>query len=282
MSNTLLEKYRPKYYSDIISQQKTIAILKSYTDNNDFPNCILYGTAGIGKTSIIEAAINELFNKKIDLPIEIKNKNLGNTLWINASEERGIKVIDSLINTFIKSKALFNNKLKIIIFDECDNLTPKAQLMIKNYINIYDNVKCCFICNNINKINPSIVARCINFKFTKCIFDDIFKKVQWICLQENIQITDDAIKKIIIKQDNDIRAILNNLHYYNLLYYQQIIFSQFIKLNADINIINVYHKLDINSLDYYKKMKMLYYIEQYLNNDKNSKIAIKLYQTYFK
>ena len=55
-----------------------------------------------------------------------------------------------------------------------------------------------------------------------------------------------------------------------------------IKLNADINIINVYHKLDINSLDYYKKMKTLYYIEQYLNNDRNSKIAIKLYQTYFK
>lgn len=280
MFKPLLEKYKPKLYSDIISQQKIVNIFKSYTDRKDFPNCILYGTAGIGKTSMIEVAINELYNQYKSLPIDTHEKNC-NVLWINASEERGIKVLDETINSFIKHTTLVNDNFKIIIFDECDNLTVKAQLMIKNYINSMFNIRYCFICNDINKIKGSIVSKCVNLKFTKCNFVDIFDKIKYICQQENILISDKAIRKIIKLQDNDIRAVLNNLQYYSLLYYNQIIFEYNIKNIEPYNIEETMLNLNIEDPDYYKKIKLLFYIEKYYKINKNHPIIKTMIEKYF-
>ena len=280
MYKPLLEKYKPKLYTDIISQQKIVNIFKSYTDKKDFPNCILYGTAGIGKTSMIEVTINELFNQYKSLPIDIYEKNC-NVLWINASEERGMKVLDETIKSFIQHTTLINDNFKIIIFDECDNLTVKAQLMIKNYINSVYNIRYCFICNNINKIKGSIISKCINLKFTKCNFDDIFNKIKYISQQENILISDKALKKIIKLQDNDIRAVLNNLQFYSLLYYNKIIFDFNIQNNEIFNIEETMLKLDLNDPDYYKKIKLLFYIEKYYKINKNHPIIKTMFEKYF-
>ena len=280
MIQPLLEKYIPQFYSDIISQKKIINVLKSYTDRNDFPNCILYGTAGIGKTSIIKAAINELYLKHTNLPINIKNNKISNVLWINASEERGVKDFEIIIDKFIKNKS-FNNNFKILVFDECDNLTNKSQLKIKNYINIHSNIKYCFICNNIFHINDSIKSKCLNLKLCSCEEKDIFNKMRKICLDEKIMITDNALLKIIRLQNKDIRAIMNNLQYYSLLYYNKLIFSQYIKPNEEIDLYKTLYDLNINDEKYYEKLKLLYYIEKYYVINKHNEIIVKLYNKYF-
>lgn len=280
MIRPLLEKYIPQYYSDIISQQKIVNILKSYTDKNDFPNCILYGTAGIGKTSIIKVAINELYLKKNDLPVKIKNNKISNVLWLNASEEGRVKNFEEIIDKFIKNKSIDNN-FKILVFDESDNLTIKTQLKIKNYIGIHSNIKYCFICNKIYNINDSLKSKCLNLKLSNCDENEIFKKMRTICMNEKIMITDDALKKIIHLQNKDIRAIMNNIQYYNLLYYNQLIFSQFIKPREEIDINEILYNLDINDENYYNKVKLLHYLEKYYVVNKHNEIIKKLYNTYF-
>ncbi len=281
MTQPLLEKYIPQFYSDIISQKKIINILKSYTDNNDFPNCILYGTAGIGKTSIIKAAINELYFKQFKFSFYVKNKQIPNVLWLNASEERGVKNFELIIDKFIKNKS-FNNKFKILIFDECDNLTIKTQLKIKNYINVHSNIKYCFICNDIYKINDSIKSKCLNLKLSNCKEKDIFNKMKQICRNEYILITDEALLKIIRLQNKDIRAIMNNLQYYSLLYHMKLIIAQYIKSNEEIDIYKILYNLDINDKDYYNKVKLLYYMEKYYVINKHNEIIKKMYNIYFK
>ena len=125
MTQPLLEKYIPQFYSDIISQKKIINILKSYTDNNDFPNCILYGTAGIGKTSIIKAAINELYFKQFKFSFYVKNKQIPNVLWLNASEERGVKNFELIIDKFITKTEngyiFYLNKIYMNMLNVCFN-----------------------------------------------------------------------------------------------------------------------------------------------------------------
>lgn len=267
----IVNKYKPMDFCDMISQKNIINILKEYIKNNDFPNCILFGPPGIGKTSIINVAINKLFNIKFDKVLKFSNNKCNNILWINAAEERGIQNTIELVNTFIKSNTLFNNNIKIIIFDECDNFTIKSQIYLKNFIGIYPHIKYCFICNNITKIIPSLISKCLLFKFVKCSYDDIYNKIVNICINEQIKISPQAINKIIINNDYDIRAILNTIQYYKLLYFNTIIYSQYITSDYKINIIQLYRKIR-DKQNYYNKIKLLYYIEKYILLGKDNKI----------
>ena len=55
-----IEKYRPKYIKNIISQKNIKIILNSFIENINIPHLILFGAPGTGKTSAIHACINEL------------------------------------------------------------------------------------------------------------------------------------------------------------------------------------------------------------------------------
>lgn len=254
-----VEKYRPHTFKDIISHKNIIDALNVFIKNNDFPNCILYGAPGIGKTSLIKSAITELF----------KEDMLYNVLWINASEERGIETVRNLIITFISNKTLNEKNLKVIVLDEVDNLTIDAQNIIKNIIKLNDNIRFCFICNQIGRMINNIRSRCINLKFNKCSEDEIIKKLESICFFEQIYISKDALIKLIRKHNNDIRKLINALQYHKLLYKNKIILSDniIVEENDIINII--YKKLDeltfTDKRDIYK-IKIMYQIEKLIKS----------------
>ena len=48
-----VEKYRPKYFSNIVLDENNFTILNNIIDNNTFPNLLLYGPPGTGKTTTI-------------------------------------------------------------------------------------------------------------------------------------------------------------------------------------------------------------------------------------
>ncbi|OUS44856.1 hypothetical protein BE221DRAFT_148308 [Ostreococcus tauri] len=53
------------------------------------------------------------------------------TLELNASDDRGISVIRSEIQSFAASQRLFNAGYKLVILDECDNMTKDAQFALR-------------------------------------------------------------------------------------------------------------------------------------------------------
>lgn len=274
-SNEILTiKYIPQTFKDIISQEYVINIMKQYIDKNDFPNCILHGPAGIGKTSIARVAINELFNSD--------DYNCTNILWINASEDRGLDLINETINNFISGSSFSKNKLKIIILDECDNITPKAQMILKNLITD-NNIRFCLICNNINKLKENLKSKCLSIQFYSCEYNDIFNKLKSISEEEHIMITDQALKKNIVLHNGDIRAILNSLQYYKYLYYNQIIVEHYITDKIDVQINQITNKiLDTDNItNIYQKIKLLCNIENQLYYDPNNKVSLHVLNKYF-
>ena len=85
MSNSWIEKYRPKHLKNIIGQNNIISTIKNMIKNNySITNLLFYGMPGTGKTTTILSLCYELFG-----PNNFKNR----VLELNASDERGIGVV---------------------------------------------------------------------------------------------------------------------------------------------------------------------------------------------
>lgn len=197
------EKYRPERLIDIISHQYIKDILEIYNEKKDFPDVIFYGKAGIGKTSLIKSLLCEIYK------IDINNIN-PNILYINAALNRSIENIKTNVYSFINTLTINNDLIKIVVFDEADNLTIDSQNIIKDFIG-KKNIKFCFICNYEKNIIPEIKSRCLYLKFFSLLEDDIKKKIKKICLYEDINISNNGLNKLIKSTNSDIRKLLNIL-----------------------------------------------------------------------
>lgn len=97
-----VEKYRPKKIEDFIGNEQLTKIFKSYIDRQDIPNLLLYGTAGVGKTTIAKVLVNS-----IDCEY----------MFINASDENNVDTVRNKIKNFSSSMSF--NKFKVVLCDEC-------------------------------------------------------------------------------------------------------------------------------------------------------------------
>lgn len=234
-------KYQPNLLCEVLDYKYIVDIfniLIKTVDNSIFPHILIYGPPGSGKTSLIQTIINELFT------------NTFNYLIINASEKRGVEVIRNNIYSFLTTLSMDNNKLKLIILDEVDNLTQDAQIILKSIINENKNVKFIFICNYEIKINISLKSNCLYLKMDKMNYSSLFDRCLEICIYESIMISNKGLKTIIKYCKLDIRKILNILQSIKIIFNNSLILKNTIK----------------NYLKIPTKKKILNLIEYFQNN----------------
>jgi replication factor C subunit 2/4 len=197
-----IEKYRPNTLDDIILDNTNLRRINYISGNNIMPNIIIAGEPGIGKTTTILCIAKKLLGKKYkDFVLEL-----------NASDNRGIKTVQECMTRFCKKKLDKNISHKIILLDEADNLTPKAQQLIATLMEKFsDTTKFAFTCNNIVDIIDSIQSRCTILKYTRLSPSKIKKKVLQICEKENIKYDSEGLNAIIINSNGDLRNAINNL-----------------------------------------------------------------------
>lgn len=208
-SNKLLpwaEKYRPENISGIIYHDKITKSIVNYLSVGKLPHLLFYGPPGAGKTSIILAIAKQYYKSDFD--------NM--TMVLNASEERGIETVRNRIKQFVISCGLSEDPttppFKLIILDEIDAMTDDAQAILRKVIEKYvNNVRFCFICNYLKKINPAIQSRCVIFRFNPIPRNEMFNFIEKICSSENMQITQNAAELIIKRSNGDMRKLLNIL-----------------------------------------------------------------------
>lgn len=159
-----IEKYRPTKLNNIIGQPLVIELLKkSLKENKKPPHLLFYGQPGIGKTTTILSFCNEYYTKE-----EINDY----VLEINASNDKGINTIKTIISQFLEVER--TKKYKILILDEADALTQEAQTALRKKMEYAKNTLFCIICNNLNKIISALISRTKQFEF-KPLSNDILK-----------------------------------------------------------------------------------------------------------
>lgn len=200
-----VEKYRPTDLNNIVLDDNNKIIIENIIKYNYFPNLLLYGPAGTGKTTTI---INLVKNYQ-----EINNEtNSGLIIHLNASDDRGIDIIRNQINQFVNSNVLFKKGLKFVILDEVDYMTKNAQSALKYLLHSYNNnVRFCLICNYISKIDTSLKNELIKLKFNQLPREYIYTHLKNILKNENIEIDNNYILKIIKLYESDIRSMINHI-----------------------------------------------------------------------
>ena len=199
-----VEKFRPSKLDNVISNRQIKNTFKDYVKNKYLPHLLICGPSGVGKTSIVMALAKELYGDSYMLM----------TKHINASEERGIEVIRNKVKDFVMSSIFLPDVIpfKLVILDEADAMTISAQGMLRRIIEDFtSSARFCLICNKLKSIDPAIQSRCVNFRFAPLQPEIIKKRIQDICLKQDIKIESDGLDLLIKISGGDMRKVFNNL-----------------------------------------------------------------------
>ena len=201
-----VEKYRPQKIDDTILPAATKAAFKKFVEDESIPNLLLTGTAGVGKTTIAKAMLDELGCDYI-----VKNGSLN----VN---------IDTLrydISTFASAVSLSGGR-KYVIFDEADYLNAASvQPALRNFIEEYSsNCGFIFTCNFKNRIIEPLRSRLSEVDFTieqaqrPQLAMQFFKRVTAILDNENVPYEKGVVAKVIEKHFPDFRRVITELQTY--------------------------------------------------------------------
>jgi replication factor C subunit 3/5 len=164
---------------------------------------LFYGPPGTGKTTTIINLINEYQTRH-------SRRNKSNVIHLNASDERGIDIVRTQINQFVRSKNLFETGLKFVILDEVDYMTKNAQQALKYLLQTSTfGVRFCLVCNYITKIDESLRHELICMRFNQLPATKIADFVRKIANTEEIDLDDETIECVQRMYDSDIRSMVN-------------------------------------------------------------------------
>lgn len=201
------EKHRPQTINDCILPDRLKAPFQEYVNQRKIPNLLLYGGAGVGKTTVAKAMCKEI---GCDYMV------------INGSDESGIDTFRTKIKNYASSMSLTGGR-KVIIIDEADYLNPNStQPALRNAIEEFaGNCSFIFTCNYKSRIIDPLHSRCAVIDFslkgdekTKMAVQ-FFKRVQMVLKAENVDYDDKVIAELIKKHFPDFRRILNELQRYS-------------------------------------------------------------------
>ena len=202
-----VEKYRPVTIDDCILPSELKQTFQQFVDNEEIPNLLLTGTAGVGKTTVAKAMLEQI----------------GCTyMMINGSEESGIDTLRTKIKNFASTVSM-DGKRKYVILDEADYLNPQStQPALRGFIEEFSR-NCGFIltCNFRNRIIEPLHSRCstVEFRIPNAekpqLAMGFMKRVQYILENENVKSDERVVAELINKFFPDWRRCLNELQRYS-------------------------------------------------------------------
>jgi DNA polymerase III delta prime subunit len=203
-----VERYRPKTIDECILPEGLKETFRSFVAQNDIPNLILSGSAGVGKTTVARAMLDQ-----ID----------ADYIVINGSINGNIDTLRTEILNFA-SAVSFTGRRKYVILDEADYLNANStQPALRNFMEEFSR-NCGFIltCNFKNRIIEPLHSRCsvIEFKITK---DDLpklasqfMKRIINVLNSERISFDKSVVAELISKHVPDWRRVINELQRYSV------------------------------------------------------------------
>ena len=196
LGNSLLnEKYRPLSLDKFVGNENLKKTIQQFLNQNDIVNMLLYGGAGVGKSTLAKLIVHNL-----DC----------DSLLINASDERGIETIRDKVQGFA-SVASFK-PLKVVILDEADFLTIQAQASLRNIIETFSRTtRFIMTCNYVERIIDPLQSRCQVLKIIPPTKKDVAKHLAGILDQESIEFEINDLVPLVNQYYPDLRKCINTI-----------------------------------------------------------------------
>jgi len=201
-----VQKYRPKTIADTILSSELKQTFQQLVYQENIPNLLLTGSAGIGKTTVAKALCEQLN---------------ADYIVINGSMNGNIDTLRTEIMQFASSVS-FTGGRKYVILDEADYLNPQStQPALRNFMEEFSK-NCGFIltCNFKNRVIEPLHSRCtvIDFK-TKGkdkakLAAKFFKRLCDILTNENVEFEDKVVAELVNLHFPDWRRVINECQRY--------------------------------------------------------------------
>ena len=184
---SLATKYRPKDFSEIVSQTSVIKILERQIETGNIKNAMLFcGASGCGKTTLARAFANRV------------NQGVGTPIEIDAASNSGVDNVRAIVKE--ASERSLSGKYKIYILDECHSFSTTGwQAWLKCIEEPPEYTIFIFCTTDPQKIPATILNRVMRFNITRINSHDIRERLRYICRQEgftNYDETCDYLSKI--------------------------------------------------------------------------------------
>ena len=214
----LYRKYRPSNFESIYGQEYTVEILKNSIKNNKISHAYIFtGPRGTGKTStakIFAKAINcldsnngEPCGKCVNCLNTNENPDI---IEIDAASNNGVDEIREIINN-VKVTPTYS-KYKVYIIDEVHMLSKQAyNALLLTLEEPPGHVVFILATTDIQNVPITILSRCQRLDFKPITTEKIFERLKYVCEQEQIKASDEALKEIAIISNGGLRDALSVL-----------------------------------------------------------------------
>ena len=197
------EKYRPSGLSGLKGQEHFVMDAENWVELQNMPNILLYGNNGLGKTTASLALAKTMLGENA----------LDNFFEINASDDRRLEIVRTMIKEIAQSGGIGNIPFRLILLDEMDGMTQDAQNALKRIMERYsDNVRFIITCNDKSKIIFALQSRCANYHFKPLSSQVVLDVCLDILRSENItKYSEEELQGFISAYGGDLRRAITEL-----------------------------------------------------------------------
>jgi len=197
----LTEILRPKRIDQLILPDR---IRKIIGDGELKQNLLLYGSAGIGKTSAAKVLAHS-----------------HPYIYINCSDETSVDIIRDRINKFCSTLSVMDGEeaFKVVIMDELEGVSEQFFKALRGTIEKFaEHARFIATTNFINKIPDPVQSRFepINFDFISNEEEEEVRtaqlaRVRMVLTKMGISFTEDAIEELVKRTFPDMRKLFNRI-----------------------------------------------------------------------
>ena len=214
----LYRKYRPHDFDSLVGQEYTKKLLKNSVINNKFAHAYIFtGPRGTGKTSsakIFAKAINCLHPVDGNPCNKCQNcvnfESSPDIIELDAASNNGVDDIREIINNVRLAPS--SMKIKVYIIDEFHMLSTSAfNALLLTLEEPPKDVVFILATTDIQSVPITVLSRCQRFDFKPISIQDIENRLKFVCVEENLKVTDDAIKEIAMMSNGGLRDALSIL-----------------------------------------------------------------------
>jgi DNA polymerase-3 subunit gamma/tau len=220
MYQALYRKYRPRDFSEVVSQDHITHTLAGEIKSGKTAHAYLFtGSRGTGKTTcarIFAQAVNCLAPvdgnpcHKCEICREAENGTLPDITEIDAASNNGVGDVRELRDFAVYAPE--RCRYKVYIIDEVHMLTKDAfNALLKITEEPPPHVKFILATTEIHKVLPTVISRCQRFDFRRVSVNDIIKRLMIVAEAENISLSENAAALIAKTADGAMRDALSLL-----------------------------------------------------------------------